>query len=112
MPTLLEVLAPDGSWRPAGPPVWPGPPGSISHNPPDGPREVYLFGPADDDSHSVVFRTASDGVLEGDDGVVRVLGWKPARLSEVAQLGPGETFELVVQTDVSAVPRRVRLRHA
>lgn len=116
MPTVIEQRVMRGTR-----PTWkqidtlrPGPPGTMSHNPPDGPREVFMFGPNDDDTETVIFRVDPDTTLETNaNPFTRILGVAIDRLEEVARLRRGESFEMAIRPDTAKGrhPYRVRFRH-
>jgi hypothetical protein len=101
---LMEVSADGTEWKRAAT-LAPGErEGSISHNWPDGKRDVILFACHGD--HSMIRMPASGADFEdGDARMVITTG-----LREVARLGPGESFDMAVTTD-RGLSYRVRWTH-
>lgn len=99
----LEVAAEvaPGQWRKLGE-IRPGdPPGSISDIS-SGRREVYIFGCSGDGATI----SRSLGGLDTADPQVRAVHTVGTEV--VRRIGPGESYEMTVQTDASPAPRRVR----
>jgi hypothetical protein len=79
--------------------------GSISHNAPDGRRDVIMFACHGD--YSVIRRSAAGADYEaGRDRVILTDGTE-----ELARLGPGESFVMDVVSD-SGIAYRVRWSHS
>lgn len=114
MPTVIEQRVMRGArpgWKRIDT-MRPGPPGTMSHNPPDGPREVFMFGPNDDDTETVIFRVNQPNFEENVE-TLRVLAIPKGSLEEVARLRRGESFEMAIRPDTSSkpYPYRIRFRH-
>ena len=90
---LMEVSADGGGWR-YGTTLVPGDrEGSISHNWPDGKRDVILFRCCGD--HSLVRLSSAGGDFEhGSDRIITTAGFR-----EIARLGPGDSFDMAVTSD-------------
>jgi hypothetical protein len=104
-PALLMEVSTDGTrWKP-GAVLAPGDPeGSISHNWPDGKRDLILFRCCGD--HSLIRLSAAGADFEhGGDRVIVTTG-----VRAIAQLGPGESFDMAVTSD-RGVSYRVRWTH-
>jgi hypothetical protein len=81
------------------------PPGSLSHNPPEGQRQIILFSCHGD--HSLIRRSTGGADVElGAGRVVGSLGYE-----EMAKLHAGERFECLVLPDKRTRAMRVRFRH-
>ena|SRR3972149_9572994 len=80
------------------------PPGSVSDNKPDGGRDVYMFKCEGDDSKSTRYRSKFG--VDTEWGRFREID--TTGFEVVKELKKGESFELSLKTDVSAIPRRVR----
>ena len=110
---LLEAFLAEGSdWLTLDPPcVQGGPLGSLSNHIDEG-RELYVFACLSYDT-SVVWRSnVGADVLSADD-TMRAVSLNPRHLEVMAELGPGDTYELEVQTDRMSplLRRRMRWRH-
>ena len=101
---LMEVSADGRGWK-SGATLTPGQPeGSISHNWPDGKRDVLLFRCCGD--HSLVRLSAGGADFEdGSDRVVVTAGFR-----DVVRLGPGDSFDMAVTSD-RGVSYSVRWTH-
>lgn len=84
-------------------------PGSISDNKSDGSRDVYMFECAADNSKSTIYRSGFGADI--DLGSMRVVSPDPSQLEVVKELNKNESFEMVVKTDKSPGPRRIRFSH-
>jgi hypothetical protein len=81
------------------------PPGSLSHNPPEGQRQIILFSCHGD--HSLIRRSTGGADIElGAGRVVGTLGYE-----EMAKLRAGEHFECLLLPDKRTRAMRVRFRH-
>ncbi len=109
MPLAVEIKVHD-TWTPISA-LSPGAqPGSISHNTPDGKREIYLFECAADDQSSVILKSEAgmDSLLR--DRRERLV--ESVRASVVATLHEGDApFEITVRTDIGSDPRVLRFKH-
>jgi hypothetical protein len=111
VPLIIEIQDADAQeegvavWRLIGR-VSPGDlPGSMSHNPELGGREVFQFACLGD--YSVLYRSVAGADAEvGPLRTVRSLGQEL-----VARLDPGEKAELWIRTDRMERPARIRFRH-
>lgn len=102
MSLVLEMKA-RGGWRALGS-VPAGETGSCSHNTPQG-RHIVLFSCHGD--FSVIERSAAG--VDVEQGPLRVISSE--KLEEVAQLLPGEAFELWLKTDRMDHAALFRFRH-
>jgi hypothetical protein len=93
-------------WRSLGELGPDGPPGSLSHNPPDGDRELVVFECHGD--HSTIARSVLG--VDYEAGPLRGVG--TAGLETIARLGPGQKLELLLVTDGARMPQRVRFTHS
>jgi hypothetical protein len=93
---LMEVSLGGDEWRP-GTTLAPGDPeGSISHNWPDGKRDLILFRCCGD--YSLIRLSAAGTDFEyGHDRIVTTAG-----LREIARLEPGDRFDMAVVSDRGA----------
>jgi len=109
-PLSLEAYAPEGRWAKVGN-VNPGdPPGSISHNKPDGGRELYLFECSQDDTHSIIYRSPLG--LDIAMGKSRQVFTDTSSWEVLRELRKGdEPYEMTVKMDRSPEARLIRFIH-
>jgi hypothetical protein len=100
----MEVSADGREWKP-GTALTPGQPeGSISHNWPDGKRDLILFRCCGD--HSLIRLSAGGADFEcGDDRAIVTTGFR-----EIARLGPDDSFDMAITSD-RGLSYRVRWTH-
>lgn len=109
MPPLhINIYDSEAGWGLVGKVGPDDPQGSVSNNKPDGSREVYLFDCAFDDSKSTIYRSPAG--IDWEVGPTRAVA-STGRLEIVKELKPGESYELLVKTDKSPEPRRLRFTH-
>jgi hypothetical protein len=101
---LMEVSADGREWRSGATLLPASPGGSISHNWPDGKRDVILFRCCGD--HSLVWLSAAGAdFTAGGDRVVMSAGSR-----EIARLGPGDSFDMAITSD-GGVSYKARWTH-
>ena len=106
-PLNIEVYNPNGEWVSIGRIRFGDNKGSMSHNKPNGDREIYTFECANDDSKSVIYRSILGIDAEvGSSRVVNSLGEEIVR-----ELIKGDSYELAVKTDRTPELTRVRFTH-
>lgn len=106
-PLTLEIyLSTEDRWKKIAE-LKPGFSASFSDNKPDGRRDVYVVYCLPDDSRSIIYRSILGIDTEiGDMRLLRTVG-----LKAVKKLEKGEAYEMVVKTDKSPEPRKIRLKH-
>lgn len=106
MSLVIERYAPEQKgWQQLGELVADGPPGSLSHNPTEGPRELIMF--SCQGEHSLITRSIAGVDTEiGLARMVSTVGTEP-----IAHLEAGQKLELMLRLDNVAMPQRIRFRH-
>lgn len=106
MSLLVERYTPERKgWRRLGELHADGPPGSISHNPTEGPRELIMF--SCQGEHSLITRSVAG--VDAEIGAARVI--TSVGTETIARLEPGKQLELMLRIDNVAMPQRIRFRH-
>lgn len=105
MSLIVELYAPSQKgWHQIGELNEGEPPGSLSHNPPEGAREMVVFSCHGD--YSTVERSRCG--VDREVGPIR--GITSTGFETLAQLGAGQKIDLMLIPD-GAGPTRVRFRH-
>ena len=86
----------------------PGTSGSLSHNNPDGSREIYKVDSLADDSETAVSKSIGGSDMEIGEGGREIItkGFIP-----VARLKDGETFEMDIKPDSVPTPVHIRVTY-
>jgi hypothetical protein len=82
-------------------------PGSFSHFPPDGSRQIILFQCEADDSSSVIYK--SEGRIDIEYGSLREE--HSIGIEEIARISSGESFDLPIKTGNLKQEITVRFSH-
>jgi hypothetical protein len=111
MPLKMELLTHDSGVIPFMM-VSPGaPPGSFSHNPKSGPRDIFMVACARDDSHSMIWRSPG-GVDIAKGGVREIIGFEDlAAWPVVKRIEPGEAYDLTLRPDNRQTEITIRFTH-
>ena len=105
-PLIIEAYSPDGSWTKIGG-IGPADlPGSLSHNRPDGGRDIYVFMCLG--SSSVIYR--SEAGMDIETGSLREIAASGYEVVRKIRSG-SEPYEMRIKSDKSPEPRRIRFVH-